>query len=644
MAEPFSIATGALQVAGAGFQVVKTLAAYIQAVNGFDKSVAAIQLEVKVTSSTLESLSTLLNDHEAENICSTKIVGDAQQVFRGCFAAFDEVDQAFRNVVKTGNDGKRPSFSAGARLKWPLRKGKVETLQANLERLKTTLLLMLSVMSFAREKARSDAKRAFLEKLQIKCLMRSEELARERYGALAARLDAAEKNISESGLSPSSRAIDQGPGTPQDADNPGSSDHPNQRSSLLEHLEACTSAVANLTHALDSARQKYIAQSLFQLQDVDLPWQALGTVWGRLEAFDGERMAAISESSIQHCDFDPPAVWDNCMEGEGSVVPQKGVDGRWIRGADESSERNTPLSPELGGGEIRLTPKDHYKASSTGTEQPINEPYCSPSPMLPKSESTPEHQNLVPMKEDGLDVDRPAKSSRPLIRHLSRGAINRFPRRQRRRPQDEGPPLLRRRCDSNIAPDISDFELELEDAESSKENASSASSSSSPSRELSTTPSRPEPQPHPSPPARVPSTSPSSTISGGSSETVDRSPQDSQQDPPEKRRYAHARNNMKPPPSTLLIKRGEVGRRRIACRVVLKTDRLLLRESGRDGEKTEFGAAAPPTPPPQEEAGRVGTAEESAITEDSEDSGHDYADDGMEEVDALINRWTTLQV
>ena len=154
MAEPFSIATGALQVAGAGFQVVKTLAAYIQAANGFDKSVAAIQLEVKVTSSTLESLSALLNDHEAENICSTKIVGDAQQVFRGCFVAFDEVDRAFRNVVKTGNDGKRPSFSAGARLKWPLKKGKVETLQANLERLKTTLLLMLSVLSFAREKAR----------------------------------------------------------------------------------------------------------------------------------------------------------------------------------------------------------------------------------------------------------------------------------------------------------------------------------------------------------------------------------------------------------------------------------------------------------------------------------------------------------
>ena len=85
-------------------------------------------------------------------------------------------------------------------------------------------------------------------------------------------------------------------------------------------------------------------------------------------------------------------------------------------------------------------------------------------------------------------------------------------------------------------------------------------------------------------------------------------------------------------------------RPRIACRVVLKTDRLLLKESGRDGEMTGLGAAAPPPPPPQEDARRIGTEGWNAITEDSVESEHDYADDGMGEVDALISRWTTLQV
>jgi hypothetical protein len=42
--------------------------------------------------------------------------------------------------------------SAAGRWVWPFKKGKLETLQANLERLKTTLLLMLSVITYAREK------------------------------------------------------------------------------------------------------------------------------------------------------------------------------------------------------------------------------------------------------------------------------------------------------------------------------------------------------------------------------------------------------------------------------------------------------------------------------------------------------------
>ncbi|KAI6904636.1 hypothetical protein KC318_g13224 [Hortaea werneckii] len=651
MAEPFSIATGALQVAGAGFQVVKTLAAYIQAANGFDKSVAAIQLEVKVTSSTLESLSALLNDHEAEKICSTKIIGDAKGVFKGCFAAFDEVDQVFRNVVKTGNDGKKPSLSAGARLKWPLKKGKVETLQANLERLKTTLLLMLSVLSFAREKARrlivrhnltSDAKRAFIEKLQIRGLIRSEELARERYGALAARLGAAEKCLPTGVPGSSSRAIDQGPGTHQDAHSPGPSGTLNNCSSLLEHLEACTSAVASLTHALDSARRKYIAESLFQLQDVDLPWQALGTAWGRLEAFDGEHVTAISESSIQHCNFDPPTGWDSCMGGEGSVVQQKVVDGRYLRAIGEGPESNHHHSPEIEGGETRLTQADYGKASSTGTEQAINEQEGPPSPIPFKSQSTPEHQNLNPIKEDGLEDDRIAKDSRPLIRRLSREATNRLPRRRRRRPQSEGPPLLRRCCDSNVTHD-NDFELELEDAQSSKEATSSASSSSSPSGELSTTPSRPEPQPHSSPLARVPSNSPPPIIPDGSSQAVDDcSPQDSQQDPPERRRsYAQARNNMKPP-STILIKPGKDRFPRITCRVVLKTDRMPSRKPDQNGEGTGLGGTAVLSV--QEDAGEVITAGEGTVTRGLACSEDEDVDDGMGEVDALISRWTTLQV
>jgi len=153
MGEAFGVATGALQVADAGIKLAKTLYDYLDAVRNANKHLKAIALEVQVTSSTLESLGSLLEDHDAEKLCSQNVLRDANAAFKGCGEAFADVDETFKTVIKFDPDGKA-SVSSSGRWVWPFKKGKVEMLQANLERLETTLLLMLSVLSFAREKAR----------------------------------------------------------------------------------------------------------------------------------------------------------------------------------------------------------------------------------------------------------------------------------------------------------------------------------------------------------------------------------------------------------------------------------------------------------------------------------------------------------
>jgi hypothetical protein len=150
MAEPFSIATGAIQVAGAGLQLTKTLYEYIDCVKTAHRQVNAIAVEVKLTSSVLQHLGTLLNDHGAEKLCSTNIIADAGYAFKGCEDAFREIDESFKPFLVKQSHGVR-RLSMSGKWAWPFKKGKVETLQANLERLKTTLLLMLSVISYARE-------------------------------------------------------------------------------------------------------------------------------------------------------------------------------------------------------------------------------------------------------------------------------------------------------------------------------------------------------------------------------------------------------------------------------------------------------------------------------------------------------------
>lgn len=168
MAEPFSIATGALQVAGAGISLAKTLYEYLESVKSAHKHVKAIAVEVRLTSSVLEHLGTLLKDNEEEKLCSQNVVSDAKSAFNGCEDAFREIDNTFKVLVKPQADGTK-SVSVAGRLSWPFKKGKLETLQANLERLKTTLLLMLSVLSYAREKASKWVKRISVNRTSTDC-------------------------------------------------------------------------------------------------------------------------------------------------------------------------------------------------------------------------------------------------------------------------------------------------------------------------------------------------------------------------------------------------------------------------------------------------------------------------------------------
>ena len=148
MAEPFGIAAGALQVAGAGVQLANTLYKCAKNIRDAEKDIDLVATEVKLTSSVLENLATVLKRDDIHDLCSTALRADAQAAMDGCKTAFNELNSALTSVLNTRSNGRtRISFSARAR--WPLNKTKMATLQTNLERLKTTLSLMLDVLNLA---------------------------------------------------------------------------------------------------------------------------------------------------------------------------------------------------------------------------------------------------------------------------------------------------------------------------------------------------------------------------------------------------------------------------------------------------------------------------------------------------------------
>ncbi|KAK5737428.1 hypothetical protein LTR17_006655 [Elasticomyces elasticus] len=133
-------------------------------------------------------------------------------------------------------------------------------LQANLERLKTTLLLMLSVLSFAKANANSDPaddSRVAVEKLQIDTLIKAQEDATNRYDELIASFTRLEIHvtITTNGfvLMPTAQALPSTTERPMFVDGSGTRPDDVIRSQLC----ICVSAVSQLAQAFDTAAQSW---------------------------------------------------------------------------------------------------------------------------------------------------------------------------------------------------------------------------------------------------------------------------------------------------------------------------------------------------------------------------------------------------
>lgn len=147
MGDPFSIAVGALQVAEVGFKLCDTLHSSVRDFKNAEKDVKRVASEVKTASWALKQLGALLQQDEAIKRTKPGAISEASTALDQCNEAFAEVQV----ILPAGGSGSTTSVSAATRFKWATRKSRVEALLANLERLKTTLVLVFKVISYAKE-------------------------------------------------------------------------------------------------------------------------------------------------------------------------------------------------------------------------------------------------------------------------------------------------------------------------------------------------------------------------------------------------------------------------------------------------------------------------------------------------------------
>lgn len=154
MAE-LGIVASALQIADLGIRLSLRLYTFGETVAGADKSIISVSKEVSLTSTVLKELGQTLEKDQTARICSPNAVQTAESIAKECRGIFQDMDQVlvkkFANTKSAEKDRRIKAAQTLERLRWPFIKGKIELLTSNLERQKSTLVLMLNVITLAKQ-------------------------------------------------------------------------------------------------------------------------------------------------------------------------------------------------------------------------------------------------------------------------------------------------------------------------------------------------------------------------------------------------------------------------------------------------------------------------------------------------------------
>lgn len=142
-----------LQVADIGARLSVKIYTFCHAAVNADDSITFISKDISHTSAILIELGRCLKkDHEAQ-LCSENAFHTTSAIVNECRIVFEEIDQALMDkMMRMGLDGNpgQPEAAIFERATWPFLQPRIKLLWDNLDKLKSTLHLMLNVLIYAR--------------------------------------------------------------------------------------------------------------------------------------------------------------------------------------------------------------------------------------------------------------------------------------------------------------------------------------------------------------------------------------------------------------------------------------------------------------------------------------------------------------
>jgi Sec7-like guanine-nucleotide exchange factor len=151
-------------IANTGASLSIKLHTFSETVATASSDIKNIARDVSLTSSVLGQLGTILKvEGEAESpaqLPSGSAIQTAQDAVNECEVVFKEIDdvlaKATASVAKRWpKKGGKVALSPGDRLKWPFLQPRVVLLRGNLERVKSMILLLVNVLSYAEQQRKA---------------------------------------------------------------------------------------------------------------------------------------------------------------------------------------------------------------------------------------------------------------------------------------------------------------------------------------------------------------------------------------------------------------------------------------------------------------------------------------------------------
>jgi hypothetical protein len=132
-----------IQVAGAGLKLSQTLYQYADTVASADRRIKDIAKDVELTSFVIDELGHVFRQDESSVLLSKNAVKTANETVRECSTVFTELDTALKKSQK----------NKLGRFMLPFRESKINLLRDHIDKLKSTLQLLMQVLTHAHQVA-----------------------------------------------------------------------------------------------------------------------------------------------------------------------------------------------------------------------------------------------------------------------------------------------------------------------------------------------------------------------------------------------------------------------------------------------------------------------------------------------------------